>query len=114
MDSRSQPWGRAAVGLWRHPQSQAHRYKELEYWLETADIEGFNISDAMPLLSYREFAELATPELQKRGRIWREYDGTTFRENLFGVGEQRLGTDHLGASFRRLLPMWEWRATKRS
>jgi hypothetical protein len=88
MDSSSQPWGHAAVGLWRHPQSQAPRYKELEYWLETADIEGFNISDPRPLLSYREFAELVTPELQKRGRSWREYDGTTFRENLLGTAQE--------------------------
>jgi len=56
--------GHAAVGLWRHPQSQAHRYKDLEYWLETAEIEGFNISDPIPLLSYLEFAKLVTLELQ--------------------------------------------------
>jgi FMN-dependent oxidoreductase (nitrilotriacetate monooxygenase family) len=28
--------GHTAIGLWRHPDSQAHRYKDLDYWLETA------------------------------------------------------------------------------
>ncbi len=39
----------------------------------------------MPLLGYREFTELVTLELQKRRGIRREYDGTTFRENLLGM-----------------------------
>jgi FMN-dependent oxidoreductase (nitrilotriacetate monooxygenase family) len=30
--------GHTAIGLWRHPDSQAHRYKNLDYWLETAKI----------------------------------------------------------------------------
>ncbi|WP_430785046.1 hypothetical protein [Actinoplanes sp. G11-F43] len=30
--------GHTAIGLWRHPDSQAHRYRELSYWMETARI----------------------------------------------------------------------------
>ena len=28
--------GHTAIGLWRHPDNQAHRYTDLEYWIETA------------------------------------------------------------------------------
>ena len=30
--------GHTAIGLWRHPESQAHRYRNLGFWLETARI----------------------------------------------------------------------------
>lgn len=28
--------GHQSSGLWRHPQSQVHRYKDLDYWLDLA------------------------------------------------------------------------------
>src|SRR5689334_14951094 len=28
--------GHTAVGLWRHPDNQEHRYRHLDYWVETA------------------------------------------------------------------------------
>ena len=48
--------GHTAVGLWRHPECQAHRYKELGYWLETAKtlesgyFDGLFIADALGVL----------------------------------------------------------------
>jgi len=30
--------GHTSIGLWRHPDSRAHEYKRLDYWIETAQI----------------------------------------------------------------------------
>jgi FMN-dependent oxidoreductase (nitrilotriacetate monooxygenase family) len=39
--------GHTATGLWRHPDSQAHRYRTLDYWLETARILERGCFDAL-------------------------------------------------------------------
>jgi FMN-dependent oxidoreductase (nitrilotriacetate monooxygenase family) len=74
---------------------------ELERWTEEADIEGFNLVDVMPPASFGDFVELVVPELQRRGRMWRDYEGTTLRESMHGVGQQRVGDDHPAARYRR-------------
>lgn len=52
--------GHTAAGLWRHPHSEAHRYRELAHWLETAQIlergffDSLFIADALgPLEVYQ-------------------------------------------------------------
>lgn len=46
----------AAVGTWRHPQNQSHRYRELDYWVETARtleeglFDGLFIADVLGVL----------------------------------------------------------------
>lgn len=46
----------AAVGAWRHPQNQSHRYRELDYWIETARtledglFDGLFIADVLGVL----------------------------------------------------------------
>jgi len=48
--------GHTAIGLWRHPASQAARYKELDYWTATARtlerglFDGLFIADALGVL----------------------------------------------------------------
>lgn len=45
--------GHLSAGLWRHPQDQAHRYTELDYWttlarqLDTAGFDALFIADAL-------------------------------------------------------------------
>ncbi|WBO21553.1 LLM class flavin-dependent oxidoreductase [Sphingomonas abietis] len=48
--------GHTAIGLWRHPDSQAHRYNQLDYWLDTArtleegGFSGLFIADVLGVL----------------------------------------------------------------
>lgn len=39
--------GHTAAGLWRHPLSEAHRYRELAHWLETAQILERGLFDSL-------------------------------------------------------------------
>jgi long-chain alkane monooxygenase len=73
----------------------------LEQWVEEADIEGFNLVDVMPPASFGDFVELVVPELQRRGRMWRDYEGHTLRESLYGPGQERVRDDHPAARYRR-------------
>ncbi len=52
--------GHTAAGLWRHPDSRAHEYRELAHWIETARIlergrfDALFIADALgPLEVYQ-------------------------------------------------------------
>ncbi len=46
----------AAVGAWRHPDNQSHRYRELDYWIETARtleeglFDGLFVADVLGVL----------------------------------------------------------------
>jgi len=77
---------------------------KLEELMDTTDLDGFNICDYMPLECLPEFVKRVTPELQRRGRLRVEYDGTTLRENIAGANRKRLPDDHPGARFRRETP----------
>ncbi len=68
---------------------------QLEHWMEAADLDGFNVTDPMPLQSYDEFIDLVRPELLKRGRVWEDYEGRTLREYLSGT--PRVAADHPAA-----------------
>ncbi len=67
---------------------------EMERWLMEGELDGFNILDPMPLRSYPEFVQWVVPELQRRGRVWREYEGATLREYLQGAGHTRALSTH--------------------
>lgn len=73
---------------------------KLETIMEEADIDGFNLYDHMPLSAMPDFVELVVPELQRRGRVWTEYEGTTLRESVSESRSPRLRPDHAGAAYR--------------
>jgi FMN-dependent oxidoreductase (nitrilotriacetate monooxygenase family) len=73
----------------------------LERWVGEADIDGFNLADVMPPSSFVDFVDHVVPELQRRGRMWRDYEGTSFRESLYGPGQSRVREDHPAARYRR-------------
>ncbi|MFC4562400.1 LLM class flavin-dependent oxidoreductase [Nocardiopsis mangrovi] len=69
---------------------------ELIGWFEEGDIDGFNLAHAVKYQDIADFIELVVPELQRRGAMWTEYEGTTLREKLYGPGAVRLRADHPG------------------
>jgi long-chain alkane monooxygenase len=73
---------------------------ELERWIDEAGIDGFNIADPVPPVTFRDFTDLVVPELQRRGRVWSDYDGATLRESFHGRGVTRVRDDHPAAAFR--------------
>jgi len=73
---------------------------EMERWMEDGDLDGFNILDPMPLLSYPEFVSMVVPELQRRGRVWIEYEASTLREHLLGLGHERSLPGHPASLIR--------------
>ena len=73
---------------------------ELERWMDEADVDGFNLTDPVPPVTYRDFAELVVPELQRRGRVWHDYEGSTLRESFYGPGRARVLDDHPAAAHR--------------
>ncbi|GAA4708990.1 LLM class flavin-dependent oxidoreductase [Phytohabitans rumicis] len=73
---------------------------ELERWVEESDVDGFNIADPVPPVTFRDFADLAVPELQARGRVWTDYPGRTLRESFYGPGRTRVRADHPAAAYR--------------
>jgi long-chain alkane monooxygenase len=77
---------------------------KLEDLMEQTDLDGFNLCDFMPLECFPDFVKYVTPELQRRGRLRLQYDGTTLRENLIGAGHKRLPHHHPGAGFRKPSP----------
>lgn len=74
---------------------------QMEAWIETAGVDGFNIADPVPTAGLRDFVDLVVPELQRRGRVWRDYAGGTLREYLQGPGQVRIRDDHAAAVHRR-------------
>lgn len=73
---------------------------ELERWIDDADIDGFNLAYATTPGTFAEFIDLVVPELQRRGRVWTDYEGSTLRESIYDTGQQRLRDDHPGAAHR--------------
>ncbi|MBL7253150.1 LLM class flavin-dependent oxidoreductase [Paractinoplanes lichenicola] len=73
---------------------------ELERWIDEAGIDGFNIADPIPPVTFRDFTDLVVPELQRRGRVWTDYEGSTLRESFHGPGVTRVRPDHPAAQYR--------------
>jgi long-chain alkane monooxygenase len=67
---------------------------ELTRWMDETGIAGYNLAHAVKYQDIADFIELVVPELQRRGTMWTQYDGSTLREKLYGPGAIRLRDDH--------------------
>ena len=73
---------------------------ELQRWMDTTDIDGFNLAYTVLPECYEEFVDLVVPELQSRGVYKSSYKEGTLRRKLFGAGD-RLPESHPAEGFRR-------------
>ena len=55
---------------------------EMEKWIETEASDGFNVTFPFLPGGLDDFCDRVIPELQRRGRFRRDYEGPTLRENL--------------------------------
>ena len=85
--------GHTAIGLWRHPDSQAHRYKELGYWLETARTLEAGGFDA---LFIADFLGLYDAYNQSPEASFREAIAVPLDDPLLLVSAMASVTTHLG------------------
>ncbi|WP_353253561.1 LLM class flavin-dependent oxidoreductase [Salinisphaera sp. PC39] len=76
---------------------------ELERWMAEADVDGFNVHAVTQPAGFEDFVDLVVPELQRRGRLRTDYEGSTLRESFFGAGRRRLPETHVA---HRALPPW--------
>jgi alkanesulfonate monooxygenase len=72
----------------------------LEDWVDSTDIDGFNLSYAVTPEAYEDFADLIVPELQARGRYKKAYAPGTLRQKLGGASA-KLAPTHPGSRFSR-------------
>lgn len=73
-----------------------------EEWIQDTDLDGFNLAYAITPGTFQDFAELVSPELQRRGLLKTEYEEGTYREKMFGKGQARLPEQHPAAAYRKL------------
>jgi hypothetical protein len=74
---------------------------QLEWWIEEADLDGFNLGYVITPGTFEDVVELLIPELQQRGLYPKEIDeGLTARERMYGKGQKRLRDDHLGSVYK--------------
>ncbi|MGO9901663.1 MAG: LLM class flavin-dependent oxidoreductase [Solirubrobacteraceae bacterium] len=72
----------------------------IESWLDDVGIDGINLIQFHSYDTARDFAELAVPELRRRGRLPEVPDpDATLRDRIFGAGD-RLPDAHYGARYR--------------
>lgn len=69
---------------------------ELERWIEEGCLDGFNLVPIDQPGTLADFVDLVVPELQKRGRMRKEYPSHshTLRELYSGSGNPYLAADH--------------------
>ena len=70
----------------------------MEEWVNYAGVDGFNLAYAVAPGTFKDFADYVVPVLQERGRVPKEYEGTSLRDNLFGKGNQ-LPEHHPGKQY---------------
>ena len=70
----------------------------LEAWMDGADIDGFILAPIQAPGDIEDFVDMVVPELQRRGRVPKEYAGKTLRETV--LGHPRLAPDHPGHRYR--------------
>jgi FMN-dependent oxidoreductase (nitrilotriacetate monooxygenase family) len=70
---------------------------EFEAWGDAGAVDGFNVLSAVQPAQFEAFARGVVPELQRRGVVPREYEGTTLRDHL---GLDRPETVHLTGTAR--------------
>jgi alkanesulfonate monooxygenase len=73
---------------------------EMQAWVESADVDGFNLSYATCPGDLEDIITLVVPELQRRGMYKLGYSDGTLREKLYGEGRARLNMNHPAAKFR--------------
>jgi len=74
---------------------------EIERWLDEDGLDGINLRQYHSFDTARDFAELVVPELRRRGRLPEEgATSGTLRERLFGAGNSRLPSRHIGTRYR--------------
>jgi len=78
---------------------------ELTRWMNETGIAGYNLAHAVKYRDIADFIELAVPELQRRGLMWSEYEGSSLREKLYGPGVVRVREDHPGRRFAAQAPV---------
>lgn len=74
---------------------------EMERWVDEAGVDGFNIAYAITPGTFEDFVKHVVPLLQERGRVRKEYEGTTLRDNLFDNGDH-LPPHHPGKGVKQL------------
>jgi long-chain alkane monooxygenase len=82
----------------------------LEEWIDECDLDGFNVHAITQPSGFTEFVDLVVPELERRGRVRTEYEGSTLRESFFGRGRIRLPERHPA---KRMTPPWKAGRTSR-
>lgn len=75
---------------------------EIEYWVEETGVDGFNLAYTLAPGSFEDFVELVVPVLQERGLVQKEYADGTYREKIYGEGQNHLKETHPGAGFKQL------------
>ncbi len=85
--------GHTAIGLWRHPDSQAHRYKDLSYWLETARTLEKGCFDS---LFIADFPGLHDVYNQSSDAAFRDAIAVPLNDPLMAVSAMAAVTEHLG------------------
>lgn len=73
---------------------------EIEHLIDDGGLDGINLAHAIGSVDFTNFVDTVVPELQKRGRVWKEYEGTTLREYMRGPGNNRLAPTHPGRGSR--------------
>ena len=77
---------------------------EIERWVEETGCDGINLVPVNQSSGFIDFVDLVVPELQRRGRVRTHYEASTLREHYFGVGQQRLPSNHVA---HKALPKWK-------
>jgi alkanesulfonate monooxygenase SsuD/methylene tetrahydromethanopterin reductase-like flavin-dependent oxidoreductase (luciferase family) len=73
---------------------------EMQHWVDSADVDGFNLAYAIAPGTFEDVVEHLVPELQRRGVHRTRYGDSSLRDRLFGGGD-RLPDRHAGAGYRR-------------
>lgn len=73
---------------------------ELERWVETGGVDGFNLAYAITPGSFADVIDFVVPELKKRGRLRDGYAATTLRENLLDTDSPLIAASHPAARYR--------------
>jgi FMN-dependent oxidoreductase (nitrilotriacetate monooxygenase family) len=71
---------------------------DLESWMETTGIDGFNLAYAINPGSFEDVVDFIVPELRRRGRYAARAGEATLRRHLFGQSD-RLPKSHIGRSY---------------
>ncbi|KAJ0269620.1 hypothetical protein COL940_012311 [Colletotrichum noveboracense] len=73
-------------------------------WVDIADVDGFNIGYVITPGSFEDAVEYLVPELRSRGllpeAIPAEAPAPTFREQIYGLGQKGLRSDHPGFKYK--------------